>query len=236
MRFAHWTAGVIFAFSLIVMLLFLSIDIVLYSDFSVYEEEYRKYDVLSELDMTMDDVMYVTEEVMTYLWGDTDVLSVVKDIEGKEQEFFNQQDRFHMEEVRALFAAGIRIRMGSCIVMAVCLIFLFITKANIIRIFARSYQAVLSVTVLFSAVIAVVSFIDFNKVFEIFHRIFFNNDLWLFDPAEDYMIRLFPEGFFADMAVRIVFVFAVSLAVIFILSMFLFKYKKKHNKEEIRKF
>ena len=228
MRFAHWTAGVIFAFSLIVMLLFISIDIVLYSDFSVYEEEYRKYDVLSELDMTMDDVMYVTEEVMTYLRGDTDVLSVVTDIEGKEQEFFNQQDRFHMEEVRALFAAGIRIRMGSCIVMAVCLIFLFITKANIIRIFARSYQAVLSVTVLFSAVIAVVSFIDFNKVFEIFHRIF--------DPAEDYMIRLFPEGFFADMAVRIVFVFAVSLAVIFILSMFLFKYKKKHNKEEIRKF
>ena len=37
----------------------------------------------------------------------------------------------------------------------------------------------------------------------IFHEIFFDNDLWIFDPAEDYMIRMLPEGFFFDFVIRI---------------------------------
>ena len=32
---------------------------------------------------------------------------------------------------------------------------------------------------------------------------FFTNDLWLFDPETDYMIRMLPEGFFYDMVMRI---------------------------------
>ena len=59
---------------------------------------------------------------------------------------------------------------------------------------------------------------NFNKYFTIFHQIFFSNDLWIFDPAEDYMIRMLPEGFFYDMASRIVLAFAVSLIVVFIIS------------------
>ena len=35
---------------------------------------------------------------------------------------------------------------------------------------------------------------NFNKVFVIFHEIFFTNDLWLFDARYDYMIRMLPEG------------------------------------------
>ena len=43
-----------------------SFEIVLYSDMSVYRKEYEKYEVLDELDMTMDDAMYVTREMMDY--------------------------------------------------------------------------------------------------------------------------------------------------------------------------
>jgi uncharacterized membrane protein len=34
--------------------------------------------------------------------------------------------------------------------------------------------------------------------------LFFNNDLWLLDPATDVMINMFPEEFFYDMAIGIV--------------------------------
>ena len=98
----QWLAGVLLAFAVIAAVLITSFEIAMYSDFSVYQKEYEKYDVLSELDMTMDDVMYVTHEMMAYLRGERDTLSVMTTIEGKEQDFFNEQDRFHMGEVRDL--------------------------------------------------------------------------------------------------------------------------------------
>ena len=106
MKKIHWFAGIILGFSIIVALLITSFEIAMYSDFDVYRQEYEKYDVLSDLDMTMDDVMYVTHEMMDYLRGEGDTLSVMTTVEGKEQDFFNEQDRFHMGEVRDLFYRG----------------------------------------------------------------------------------------------------------------------------------
>ena len=127
----QWLAGVILAFAVIATVLITSFEIAMYADFSVYQKEYEKYDVLSELDMAMDDVMYVTHEMMAYLRGDRDTLSVMTTVEGKEQDFFNEQDRFHMGEVRDLFIGGLNIRTGSCIAAVLCLAFLLATRADI---------------------------------------------------------------------------------------------------------
>ena len=37
----------------------------------------------------------------------------------------------------------------------------------------------------------------------VFHHLFFDNDLWILDPAKDNLINLLPEGFFSDTAFRI---------------------------------
>ena len=68
--------------------------------------------------------------------------------------------------------------------------------------------------------------LDFTKCFTIFHEIFFTNDLWLFDPRYDYMIRMLPEGFFADMVLRILKFFLAFLAVTFAGMQVWKKYKK----------
>ena len=92
MKKLQWAAGIILAFSIIAALLITSFEIAMYADFGVYQREYEKYDVLSDLDMTMDDVMYVTHEMMDYLRGNGDTLSVITTVEGREQDFFNEQD------------------------------------------------------------------------------------------------------------------------------------------------
>lgn len=218
MKKLQWAAGIVLSFSIIAILLITSFEIAMYSDFSVYEKEYEKYDVLSDLDMTMDDVMHVTREMMAYLRGDRDTLSVVTTVEGTEQDFFNEQDRFHMGEVRDLFIGGLNIRTGAAAAALICLVFLVVSKARLRKILARSYQIALGITgaaVLFIGIAAVV---DFNAVFVQFHHIFFDNDLWLFDPAEDYMIRMLPEGLFADMVLRIGILFVAGLVVLLIAS------------------
>ena len=218
MKKLQWAAGIVLSFSIIAILLITSFEIAMYSDFSVYEKEYEKYDVLSDLDMTMEDVMHVTREMMAYLRGDRDTLSVVTTVEGTEQDFFNEQDRFHMGEVRDLFIGGLNIRTGAAAAALICLVFLVVSKARLRKILARSYQIALGITgaaVLFIGIAAVV---DFNAVFVQFHHIFFDNDLWLLDPAEDYMIRMLPEGLFADMVLRIGILFVAGLVVLLIAS------------------
>ena len=206
----QWLAGVILAFAVIAAVLITSFEIAMYSDFSVYQKEYEKYDVLSELDMTMDDVMYVTHEMMEYLRGGRDTLSVMTTVEGKEQDFFNEQDRFHMGEVRDLFMGGLDIRRGSCILAVLCLVFLLAVRA---------YQAALGVSAAAAAFIGIAAVIDFNAVFVRFHHIFFDNDQWIFDPAEDYMIRMLPEGLFYDFVIRIGGIFLGTLAILFAVSL-----------------
>lgn len=234
MKVVHWVIGMIFSFSLIAALLFTSCEIAIYSDFDVYEREYEKYDVLSELDMTMDDAMYVTHEMMDYLRGDRETLSVVTDVDGKRQDFFNQQDRFHMSEVRGLFLGGMAIRVGACVSMVVCIILLLLMKADVRRILPSSYLIALAAVGLSLAVAGVMALVDFNAVFVMFHHLFFDNDLWIFDPAEDYMIRMLPEGLFADMAARIGVIFAAGLVISLILSIAARRSSKRDRRRALR--
>ena len=218
MKKLHWCTGIILGFSVIAALLITSFEIAMYADFDVYRQEYEKYDVLSDLDMTMDDVMYVTHEMMDYLRGEGDTLSVMTTVEGQEQDFFNEQDRFHMGEVRDLFIGGLNIRLGACAAAVLCILFLVITRADIKKVVPRSYWIALGVTGAAVILIGIAAVVDFNAVFVQFHHIFFDNDLWIFDPAEDYMIRMLPEGLFYDMVMRIGAIFVVSLVVLLVLS------------------
>ena len=231
MRKLQWAAGILLSFSVIAILLISSFEIAMYADFSVYQREYEKYDVLDDLDMKMEDVMYVTEEMMAYLRGDRDTLSVITTVEGQEQDFFNEQDRFHMGEVRDLFIGGLNIRTGAVVTALICLAFLIASKACLKKILARSYQIALGITGAAVIFIGAAALIDFNAVFVQFHHIFFDNDLWLFDPAEDYMIRMLPEGLFADMVLRIGLLFVGSLLIMLIISILAGRFKKKQKSD-----
>ena len=207
------------AFALIFAALITSFEIAMYADFDIYRKEYEKYDVLTQLDMTMEDAMYVTREMMAYLRGDREELSVMTTVEGKEQDFFNEQDRFHMGEVRELFIGGLDLRLGACAIAVGCLVLLVFSRADLGRILPWAYRRALAVCAAAVLLLGAACMIDFNAVFVQFHHIFFDNDLWLFDPAEDFMIRMLPEGLFYDMVMRIGGIFAGFLILFFLLSL-----------------
>ena len=228
-KIIHYGAGLILGFALIAALLITSFEIAMYADFDVYRQEYEKYDVLSDLDMTMDDAMDVTRQMMAYLRGEGDTLSVITTVDGREQDFFNEQDRFHMGEVRDLFIGGLNIRTGALVIAVLCVLLLIFTKADLKKVIPAGYQAALAVTAAALLFLGIACAVDFNAVFVKFHHIFFDNDLWIFDPAEDYMIRMLPEGLFFDMVVRIGCIFAGLLAVLLVLSFIPRIMKKKRN-------
>ena len=64
--------------------------------------------------------------------------------------------------------------------------------------------------------LAILSLFNFTSLFYGFHELLFNNDLWLL-PENSFLIQLFPEDFFAYMAMSIgaiaAFVFAAFFAI-----------------------
>ena len=129
MKKVQWFLGIVFSLALILVLLINSFQFAAYGDFGFYEKEYKKYDVVSDLDMELKDVMYVTYEMMDYLKGDRENLEVITTVDGKEQDFFNEQDKLHMADVQGLFIGGLRLRTWAAAVLLICLVVLIAAKA-----------------------------------------------------------------------------------------------------------
>ena len=226
-------SAVIMMFLLIGVLLLTSFQVAIYGDsqYRFYEREYKKYQVADSLNMTMDNIMDVTDQMMAYLIGKKAELSVITDVDGETQDFFNEQDRFHMGEVKDLFLGGLKIRNIMLVAVLLILILLAARKADMIKLLPRAYFVTLGITGVITIVLGGLFASDFDKYFRIFHEIFFDNDQWMFDPATDYMIRMLPEGFFYDFVFRIGGFFVGSLAVLGVVSavcIFMEKHKKKN--------
>lgn len=218
--------AVIAMFLLIIAALLTSFQAAIYGDpqYRFYKSLYEKHEVTDDLNMEMEDVMEVTDHMMAYLIGEEEELSIITYVDGKEQDFFNEQDRLHMADVKNLFLGGLRLRNVLAVLTAVILVLLCLWKEDgkrdIRPVLTRAYRLAAAV---FGAAVAflIIAFtIDFTACFTVFHEIFFTNDLWIFDPQTDYMIRMLPEGFFFGMVRRILGYFIISqgaLAAVFLL-------------------
>lgn len=230
MRRMKTPVAVIAALALITVMLISSVEIAAYGDFDFFRREYEKYDVLDDVDMEMDDLMYVTREMMAYLRGDREVLSVETTVGGQTVDFFNEQDRFHMWEVQKLFIGGMQLRAICTAITVVAVLLLAALRVNLKQLLPKVFLWTTGILMAAVLVIGIWAAVDFNTVFTYFHLIFFDNDLWLFDPATDLMINVLVEGFFMDIALKIVLIFAGMMAAVTALCAFVLRIGKKEKK------
>lgn len=227
MKLFHNILGIFCGIALMIVLFITSIEAVTYWTPGYYEKEYEKYQVLDDVHMEMADLLEVTDEMMAFLRGDREDLHVPTIVNGQPREFFNAREIAHMEDVQGLFLAAIAIRRGCLAFLAAAVIVLLVLKADIRRILPRMICAG---TVLFFAVLAVLAGIistDFSRYFVMFHHIFFDNDLWLLDPATDLLINIVPEPFFMDTAARIAVTYGGCVAVVFAVCAFVMIRQRK---------
>lgn len=228
----HYAAGIIFALCLMITLLITSVEAVVYWFPGYFEKEYARYGVAEVVDMTMEDLLDVTGEMMAYLRGNREDLHVETTMGGVRREFFNEREIAHMEDVRGLFLDALLIRRICLILMVLCFIPFILTREHkdgririqpdnaLKRVFPRAVCAGTGLFFALTAVIAAIISTDFTKYFIMFHHIFFTNDLWILNPATDMLINIVPEGFFSDTVIHIAAVFFLCVAVIFGISVF----------------
>ena len=228
--YLSWLLGLICAFSLMIVFLITSVEAVAYWTPHYYENEYTRYQVADDVHMEMDDLLYVTDEMMAYLRGSRDDLNIDTVVDGMPREFFNAREKAHMADVRNLFLGGLALRRLCLFLAAASVALLALLKIPLKHLLPRMLCAG---TVLFLGVTALLAGIistDFTKYFIIFHKIFFTNDLWQLDPRTDLLINIVPEPFFMDTAARIGITFFLMTGTLFLLCLACILLERRRDK------
>jgi integral membrane protein (TIGR01906 family) len=218
---------VLFIVVIPIILLLTDVQLVAY-DQDYYKEEYEKYNVPANIDMSMDNLMDSTEKLLLYLENKRDDLNFKGSFIKGEEEFFSQRDKQHMVDVKGLFVKGLYFRNISFVYALIILFLLFWKKSPELQLrrLARYGIAIAAVGIVPVLLIVVLMSIDFYKYFTIFHEIFFTNDLWLLDPGVDRLVNIFPQDFFTDMAFRISYLYIAEMAVILVGSILVLRFFK----------
>lgn len=80
------------------------------------------------------------------------------------------------------------------------------------------------ITIIIPLIIAFFAALDFDRAFVIFHKLFFRNDYWIFDPQVDPVINILPEAFFRDCFILIILIIIILVSICF--GIYRFKQKK----------
>ncbi|HAT4284357.1 TPA: TIGR01906 family membrane protein [Clostridium perfringens] len=128
---------------------------------------------------------------------------------------------FHFLEVKEIFSSIYLICL-ACLILGIIL-FILLKKFKL-KISLKAFN-IFFYEVLFIFLSLILGFyLNFSKVFTLFHKIFFNNDYWIFDPKKDPIINVLPESYFLFLAVFILF-----LVMILSITSKIFYTLKKHK-------
>ena len=124
----------------------------------------------------------------------------------------NERERGHMRDVRSVFAG-----FGALAVLAAIFVIAAFSGARRLGHPERAWAAIrtgargLAVGVV---VAGVVSFVAFDTLFEVFHRLFFPGGTYTFDPATDRLVQLFPFDFWLQTTLAVGLVIIVLSVVV----------------------
>lgn len=122
----------------------------------------------------------------------------------------------HFHEVKNIF---IMLMIISVIfILGILMYFILHKSGNVNKInFLDILNYSSNILVVFFISLIAAFFIDFSQVFVIFHKIFFRNDYWIFDPQLDPVITALPEELFMVFAIIVLSILIITAIIIKIL-------------------
>ena len=172
----------------------------------LYSYGFQKYGIESVTGIEMGQLELAGEKIRDYFSNDQDYLVIDIERQGQKiKNLYNQREILHMKDVKNLIQLIYSIQIWSL------LLFITLILIGFLSIRLRKFSNVIDpiswgggLTLGIAAVVGILSLFGFQRLFLFFHLVSFDNDLWILDPRRDYLIMMFPQGFFFDATVFIV--------------------------------
>lgn len=187
-------------------------------DLSFYTSRYEEMQLASSLGVSNQDLNTSIEKLLDYIADDrTDIDGMITRY-GIKQKTFNERETKHMIDVKALYQNVIKTAWASFALGVMILLYFLIWE----RKYCLSYltKGFLQAFLCLGIVLCFFGFwvfYDFTGFWNWFHTIFFTNDLWLLNPATDFMICMLPETIFNQLVLSIS---VKAILILFTLSIF----------------
>lgn len=171
------------------LLLLLVLNFVAFDE-SFYRQKFLEYNVDKNLSESLH------PKVMDFIAGKS----------GKLPDDFNEREKGHLEDVRNVVRIS-RILLYSLIILLVLFLavsFLNLKQKNLIINFIGKILVFGGfLTIVIAAALFLLINYDFSSAFESFHRMFFQPGTYMFDPANEKLVQIYPEQLFMDLGIKI---------------------------------
>ena len=202
------------ALCVILLFLYAAVHLPTFND-RFYSWQYSVNDTYNVVAMEEDELMRVTRHMLDYMRGRTPELQVYAVIAGEIRPFFSEREVKHMVDVYDLFVLGDKLRNIAAAWFLATIAILGFMRVPIALTLARAYRWVIGVLAALTAALVVVVAMDFDYSWRVFHEIFFDNDLWLLDPATELLINIVPLPFFITLSIFVAAIFFALLAALY---------------------
>lgn len=221
-------AMAIFSSILIILVMVLtSIELISFNK-NFYRRQYERSDTARIIGITDDELLEVTDEFLLYLRDRREDLNIRW---SKGESIFGEREIEHMKDVKLLFLYGFKLRnMASVFVVLLIVLMSIIYPKLWLKYLSFAFILTSMVVVILGILIAIGIAMDFDFIWDKFHHIFFNNDLWLLDPNTDVLIMMMPGDFFINIIKGFATIFFAGMGIMLILSFYMHKrYCQKTN-------
>ena len=211
---AWGAAGAIFAVALPLLLISTNVRLIVNST-RLYEWDFDRYEIEARTGLPREELRSAAAQIRTYFNNDDEFLDVRVRFGGDPVPLFREREVLHMRDVKDLVRGVFSIQLWALLyVLGFVAAGLLARRAAFMPLLRRGviYSGIGSVVVVVGLGLA--ALINFDAVFTRFHLISFANDLWLLDPYSDYLLIMFPQGFFLDATLAIAIFTIVEFAAI----------------------
>ena len=174
------------------------------NDPGLYRNGFARYDTAQRSGISDAELERIGAELRGYFNGGAEPLAVQAPVYGIEQELFNAREVAHMYDVKRLVRGVYGVAVGSALWVAVTLALGFALRRADYRTAALRLSMWSGVSTLAGVGgVGMAAVVSFDRLFLLFHQLSFANDLWMLNPRTDYLLILFPGGFWFDATLRV---------------------------------
>jgi integral membrane protein (TIGR01906 family) len=175
-----------------------------FNSLSLYKYGFRKYNISQVTGIAPDELTKAARGLINYWNSGKELIDIKVLKDGQVFTLYNEREVVHLKDVKALVRLDY-FALGAAGLY--CIIYLaYVLRGKTARHLREAALAGLGgsmATIGVLAALGIAVSLDFNAFWWQFHLLSFANDFWLLDPRTDYLVMMFPEGFWFDSVVVI---------------------------------